>query len=916
MSVQVGSHTSSVLEHAAPLAGTNSYKSKNIKSTMEALEVEAVTSVTAGMVGRHLRLQKTDDWDSHVESYAKLPSLILACQDADKSGVYQLNVKPLTYGDKLNVEEPSLLAGAMEFESVTIFPSWATEVFQFSSRIVHLDCAHMRTIAGGSFMSLSLLDNNNQNWGIGFSIHDSETKKHYDESFDLWRVILPLSILVLITDKFTGLQKRITSTNAAAASISSNESRVAAHRDLEETDLLAADAIKDLARLQEAYRQICRDRSASQESRVRVKEEVTQASEKYERLLASSLEKDEALNGGTASSNIVCDTFVLLVWICCVIHAARNQAITGKKGVALAVKCAKAPNEEALDYYKSQLELEVGSSKTGKFMKHKETWSVVSLMKGCNMETSLDQVHTNTAEQGNNTFMDERHMPLVDFIFSWLTKHAAMLRQRQQIAKQQAAFDVVQVWRLVVVNLAIEGNKKWDVTITTFDYALGAVEAVAVPRSGRSGVRYAMKIDITQTVYLLAENCTCGGHRSTGMPCKHLAVLMYYFRRKLEKFLKHGVPTNWSLEPFGYHSSKFYHSAKHRSMYDRQYAADPKIPTVNVPLAPSCVFPPMKDMVPGKQKKKRATKADEFRRSSSSSSSSGAASERASASVTNDGDGEDEDGDGEIADLPLAIREERVAQQQKAANSVRKCTNCGRNDHILKFCWSRTTATELASRRLLLTKLLNYTKLSTATLDRLTKNARLPDDIPRIHDFAIANHSNDDNQSDDDNKSDEKDDDEGDDGLFNGNDMDDNVINDQSIMSEGEEVEGANYVDSDVEDEENQMDDEKEGEKEDDDKHDGSSPLRPNKRMMSESPMRSPNRRLPQRTHEVPYLPGDMVRAADDGVHKYWPKRSGISWVLGTVVSCDHKKVKVQWNEDAPRRGNIFDVDHDDIDLS
>jgi hypothetical protein len=49
MSVQIGSRTSSVLEHAAPMAGTNSYKSKAVKTTFNALEIEGTTSVSSGI---------------------------------------------------------------------------------------------------------------------------------------------------------------------------------------------------------------------------------------------------------------------------------------------------------------------------------------------------------------------------------------------------------------------------------------------------------------------------------------------------------------------------------------------------------------------------------------------------------------------------------------------------------------------------------------------------------------------------------------------------------------------------------------------------------------------------------------------------------------------------------------------------
>ena len=61
-----------------------------------------------------------------------------------------------------------------------------------------------------------------------------------------------------------------------------------------------------------------------------------------------------------------------LVWLCCAIHGARNQGITGRIGKALVVKAARAPTTHACNYFLEELTNEVGEIKASNFAAHRE----------------------------------------------------------------------------------------------------------------------------------------------------------------------------------------------------------------------------------------------------------------------------------------------------------------------------------------------------------------------------------------------------------------------------------------------------------------------------------------------------------------------------------------------------------------
>ena len=162
------------------------------------------------MAGRFLRSMKNDTFEDFAISIAQVLSLVEECRRADPGGEYLLNTKPWTH--EIPGVSPDQLIGAREFVNVYIWPSSHLHMWQFSRRIAEIDCGHLRGRIRGVYQAMSTQDANGANFTTGFVICSAETKQNYDDMFDVLNVILVLTILALITDKFQGL-KRITLLN-------------------------------------------------------------------------------------------------------------------------------------------------------------------------------------------------------------------------------------------------------------------------------------------------------------------------------------------------------------------------------------------------------------------------------------------------------------------------------------------------------------------------------------------------------------------------------------------------------------------------------------------------------------------------------------------------------------------------------
>ena len=171
--------------------------------------------ITAGMAGNFLRAQENDNFEEFATSMAQSYSLVAECRLVDPTGDYHIITKPLTY--EIPGVPPEQLVGAREFVRISFFPSSHLNMWNKSRRVMQMDCGHMRGRIKGVFQAVSTQDANNQNFYVGFVINTAENKKNYDDMFDVLNVILVMTILVLITDKFQGLKSIIATTNSAAS---------------------------------------------------------------------------------------------------------------------------------------------------------------------------------------------------------------------------------------------------------------------------------------------------------------------------------------------------------------------------------------------------------------------------------------------------------------------------------------------------------------------------------------------------------------------------------------------------------------------------------------------------------------------------------------------------------------------------
>ena len=128
----------------------------------------------------------------------------------DPTGVYTLKLKladPVQWG--LTDVPPEQLEGLYELVKVTMIPSAHLHFYKNSSRIATIDAAHMRGRLKCSYQGLVMVDSDGQNFNISYEIIPMKAKEYYDEHFDLLAAVCTLPLLLVVSDKFSGLQTRI-----------------------------------------------------------------------------------------------------------------------------------------------------------------------------------------------------------------------------------------------------------------------------------------------------------------------------------------------------------------------------------------------------------------------------------------------------------------------------------------------------------------------------------------------------------------------------------------------------------------------------------------------------------------------------------------------------------------------------------
>ena len=264
-------------------------------------------------------------------------------REVDPTGVYTLTLKladPEQWG--LTEYLPEQLEGLYELVKVTMIPSAHLHFYENSSRMGTIDAAHMRGRLKCSYQGLVLADSNGQNFNISYEIVPMEAKEYYDQHFDLLAAVCTLPLLLVVSDKFSGLQARIARVNATATASATSVSALtgAALREVQEAD-------KRATTLQLVWQQGMTD--VQQARRQRVGEEAVQILEGRVALASKAYEDalDEAMAIEEAAQRAGYAADVALVWLCCAIHGARNQGITGTRGKELVVKAAIAARQRS-----------------------------------------------------------------------------------------------------------------------------------------------------------------------------------------------------------------------------------------------------------------------------------------------------------------------------------------------------------------------------------------------------------------------------------------------------------------------------------------------------------------------------------------------------------------------------------------
>ena len=646
-------------------------------------------------------------------------------RQADPDGIYLLYVKPLSY------EIAGAPADAIEFVRFVCYPSAHLNLWKHSRRIASIDNGHITARFKGSFQSLTVKDANNQIFSIGYESLVSETKGGYDTFMDLVTTILPLPMLVIVSDKFSGLKRRVVSTNAAAEvahgafeNLSYTASDISARR--REKDEALADAYVKLDEINEV-------RSRFEQSRLLPSVDPNQLEALRQSVLSAEITYEAALTRYTKAVSALPDDAPPtdgLVWQLCAIHAARNCGITGDEGKCFAVEAAKAPTLESRDDFIDKLRTAVGDTKANKFLSRVCDWSVADKFIKTSVETFTDIVTTNNSEQSNNVELEMRASGPISGNKMWLLRHANYLNTRHALAESLSApsisSPIMPRVRKIIEDQADNANRYFRVSVIEFSYNRGVLRCNLNPRDATStGNIYQVCVDANESSYLKASECTCKCTRAKGFPCPHTSLVLVNIRHVLEQHLGKRVPQDMDLMKFSYIRDIFYHSCHMLAQYKLHPSQSACMPEVEGNLQRYFLAPPFRQFSSMRQAKDRLKKR---KKQKTGDSDTPRTPQPATSLATNLAR------NGELV-APGPIVEQLVNQGNIKKTIV--CTQCKLVGHNSRYCTNGTTATRLASMPETLKLLLSCPLAPLNVLASLQTHRTLPHEIPSLYDCTI-----------------------------------------------------------------------------------------------------------------------------------------------------------------------------------